>query len=338
MNLNILWFLLIAVLYAGFFFLEGFDFGVGMLIPVLGRSDEERRAVRNAIGPHWDGNEVWLVTAGGATFAAFPVWYAALFSGMYPVLFLLLFALIIRGVSFEFRGHLPGLHWRAAWDWAAALASLAAPILLGTVFAGLLRGLPVNGEMNYAGSLWAPFNLYAAFTGLALASIFLLHGAGFLTLKLEGELRERARRIAAGMLPIAAVLGLVFFFLTAWQTDAFGRLGAGGIVLAAAVLLAVLLAGSLQMRGRNGWGFVLGSAAVLLLVGFFFAGLYPRVLVSTIDPAFSLTIYTASSSPYTLRVMSVVAAIFVPLVILYQAWSYWVFRRRLGPAESEMGY
>ncbi len=338
MNLNIVWFLLVAVLYAGFFLLEGFDFGVGMLIPFLGRDDPERRAILRTIGPHWDANEVWLITAGGATFAAFPRWYAAMFSGLYPLLLVLLLALIARGAAIEFRSRLPGPRWRRSWDAAIAVGSLLAAGTLGAVFGNLLRGTPLNGGGTFVGNVLAGFNLYGLTSAAAAVGLFLLHGANFLGMKQDGEAGLRARHAARRLWFAASVCAAVFLAATFWQTDVSRRLGFGSLLLPLGFVLGLALMGYCLRIRRAGWAFVACAATVVFFAAVFFLALFPRVMVSSLDPSFSLTIYTAASSQYTLRVMTIVASIFVPVVVLYQAWSYWIFRKRIEPDREEEGY
>jgi cytochrome d ubiquinol oxidase subunit II len=338
MQLNVLWFILVAVLYAGFFFLEGFDFGVGILLPFLGKNDSERRAVLGAIGPHWDANEVWLITAGGATFAAFPGWYAAMFSGMYPLLLMLLLALIARGAAIEFRNRLPGARWRGAWDVAIAGGSLAAAVALGAVFGNLLGGLPLDADGIATGGGTAPFNLYGLICGASAAGLFLLHGANFLGLKLNGGLGGRARAAAKGLWAAALGLAAAFLAATFLGTDLPERLGYGALFLPAGLLLGLSLIGSCLWKKRAGWAFVFGSLTVVFFAAAFFLALYPRVMVSSTQAEYSLTVAGAASSDYTLRVLTIVALIFLPIVIAYQAWSYWVFRRRITAGEEQEGY
>ncbi|MGD0610731.1 MAG: cytochrome d ubiquinol oxidase subunit II [Anaerolineales bacterium] len=338
MNLNILWFILIAILYIGFFFLEGFDFGVGMLLPFLGKDDLERRTVINTIGPHWDGNEVWLITAGGATFAAFPNWYATLFSGFYLALFLLLLALIVRGVSFEFRGKSADPRWRSLWDWAIFSGSLLAALLLGIAFANLAKGVPIDATMTYTGSFWTLLNPYGLIGGLATIAAFALNGAIFLSLKIGGGLQEKAEQAARRLwLPtvifVAALLVATYFY-----TDIIAHLGIGLGVMPVISLVALLLVGYFLNRRRNGWAFALMGAALALTLVSCFLIMFPRVMISTTDPAFSLTIYNAASSPYTLKVMSIVALIFVPIVLLYQTWTYRIFRKRIQADPKTLTY
>jgi cytochrome d ubiquinol oxidase subunit II len=338
MFLNNLWFILIAVLYVGFFFLEGFDFGVGMLLPFLGRNDNERRAIINTIGPHWDGNEVWLITAGGATFAAFPHWYATLFSGFYPALFLLLLALIVRGVSFEFRSKDANPRWRSLWDWAVFGGSLVASLLLGVAFANLAKGVPINADMVYTGTLWTLLNPYGLLGGLSTIAGFALLGAVFLSLKTSDELRERAHTAARRLWLPTVLLILALLVATYFYTDIIAHLGIDPGVIPIASLAALLLAGYFLNRKMNGWAFGLMGTHISLTLVSCFQVMYPRVMISSTDPAFSLTISNAASSPYTLKVMSIVALIFVPIVLAYQAWTYWVFRKRVTAKPKEMTY
>jgi len=338
MDLNQLWFILVAVLYAGFFFLEGFDFGVGMQLPFLGRNDLERRAILNTIGPHWDANEVWLVTAGGATFAAFPVWYATMFSGFYPLLFVLLLALIARGVAFEFRSRRSGAAWRAAWDWALAAGSLIAAGSLGIAFGNLLRGTPIDADGVFSGSRTALFNPFSLICGCATIGLFLLHGANFLGLKLDGELGSRARNRARRLFFGAAVLVLILIAFVPQTIAAEGQFGTGMAYAWGGTVLALLLSGNFLRIHREGWAFVFGGIAIVGWVASFFVSLYPRVMVSSLGPEVSLTIYNAAASDYALRVITIVAGIFLPVVIVYQAWSYWVFRRRIKADPEQLVY
>ena len=337
MDLNILWFVLVAVLFIGFFILEGFDYGVGMLLPFLGRDDRERRVIVNTIGPVWDGNEVWVLTAGGAIFAAFPNWYATLFSGFYLALFLMLFALIIRAVAFEFRSKDERPAWRALWDWAIFVGSAIPALLWGVALGNLLRGVPIDANMQYVGGFFNLLNPYALIGGLATLSMFLLHGALFLNLKTDGELRERALAATRRIGPVTTVLVFLFVFATPFLTDAYARLGVNPGVVPVAGGLTLLAAGWMVRQGRIGWAFVLTSLNIALSVVTIFMALFPRVMVSSLNPDWSLTIYNASSSRYTLGVMSIVALIFVPIVLGYQIWSYWVFRRRIS-VKSDLTY
>jgi cytochrome d ubiquinol oxidase subunit II len=336
--LQTLWFILIAILWIGFFFLEGFDFGVGMLMPFLGKNDVERRAIINTIGPHWDGNEVWLIVAGGATFAAFPDWYATLFSGFYVALFLLLLGLILRGVAFEFRSKDAHPGWRRLWDGCIFVGSLVPALLLGVAFANLAKGVPIDGNKIYTGNLLTLLNPYALLGGLTLVVVFLLHGANFLCLKLAGELHERARRLARGLWPVSLVFLAALMITTMVATDLYSRLGIASVLLPIGALVALLLAGYATTKEREGWAFVLAALAVVLIPGSFFVTMFPRIMISSTNADYSLTIYNASSSPYTLKAMSIVALIFVPIVLAYQAWSYWVFRQRIQAEPKSLTY
>ncbi len=332
MDLNTLWFGLIAVLFVGFFFLEGFDYGVGSLLPFLGRTDRERRVIVNSIGPFWDGNEVWLLTAGGAIFAAFPNWYATLFSGFYLALVLMLFALIVRGVAFEFRSKVESPAWRRLWDRAIFVGSFVPALLWGVAVGNLLRGVPIDAKMSYVGGFLDLLNPYALLGGIVFVLLFLLHGAVFLSLRTEGEIRERAR-LTAGRLWLPTVVVVVGFVAASFLVaDGIARVGP----VVAALLAAVALLGSgWYLRGRReGRAFALTGLTIALATAMTFLALFPRLMISSLNPAWSLTIYNASSSPYTLQVMAIVAACFVPIVLAYQGWTYWVFRKRLGPGAA----
>jgi len=334
MDLNTVWFVLVLVLFTGYFILEGFDFGVGILLPFLGKDDTDRRVIINTIGPHWDGNEVWLVTAGGAMFAAFPEWYATMFSGFYLALLVMLVALIVRGVAFEFRSKDNHPAWRKVWDWMIFLGSLLPALLWGVAFANLFRGVPIDAEMQYVGSFLDLLNPYALLGGLAMLAAFTLHGAIFLSLKTRDELAERAHAAAARLWLPTVVVEFGFVFATFFATDMIDRLGInpGPVPIGSGV--ALLVAGLFIRQRRHGWAFVMTTLTIVLSAATVAIGLYPRVMVSSLNPAWSLTIYNASSSPYTLGVMTVVALIFVPIVLIYQGWSYWVFRKRIGREDS----
>ncbi|GAA1797373.1 cytochrome d ubiquinol oxidase subunit II [Planosporangium flavigriseum] len=325
MNLNDVWFLLIAVLWAGYFLLEGFDFGVGVLLPVLGRSETQRRVLLNTIGPVWDGNEVWLIVAAGATFAAFPEWYATLFSGFYLPLLLILVALILRGVAFEYRGKVDSDRWRRNWDRAIVFGSLVPAVLWGVAFGNIVRGVALNADHHNVGGFVDLLNPYALLGGLTTLLLFVTHGAVFLALKTTGPIRASARAVAGGV-GIAAVAAAGGFL--AWTQILRGdAITAGTAVVAAATLVAALIA---NRAGREGWAFLATAVTVLAATATLFLALYPNVLPSTLDPAYSLTTTNAASSPYTLRIMTWVAVAFTPVVLLYQGWTYWVFRKRIG--------
>jgi cytochrome d ubiquinol oxidase subunit II len=335
MDLNTLWFILIAVLYIGFFVLEGFDFGVGILLPFLSRDkdpqrvDRKRRVMINTIGPHWDGNEVWLLTAGGATFAAFPNWYATLFSGFYLPLFLLLLALIVRGVAFEFRSKDDNPKWRAAWDWAIFIGSLVPAILLGVAFANLVRGVPIDANMNYVGGFFNLLNPYALLAGVSSLLIFTLHGAIFLSLKTSGEVERKARAAAERLWVFTVIALLALLIATYFATDMLKRLGVSPGIVPVIGMAAILLVGYFVRKKMQGWAFAMTSIGIAIALVTLFMILFPRVMVSSLNPEWSLTIYNAASTPYTLRTMTIIALVFVPIVLAYQGWSYWVFRKRI---------
>ena len=336
MDLNILWFFLISVLYMGFFFLEGFDFGVGILMPFLGKNDTERRVILNTIGPHWDGNEVWLIIAGGATLAAFPHWYATMFSGFYPAFFLLLVALITRGAAFEFRSKKENQTWRAAWDWAIFGSSLVAALLLGVAFANLAKGVPIDANKMYTGSLWTLLNPYGLIAGIATIVGFALNGSLFIALKTTGQLVDRALASARRLWQLAAVILFILLVATFFYTDITTRPALSAIPILAFV--ALLLVGYFLNRKQNGWAFGLMGAHIALALLSCFLIMFPRVMISSTDLANSLTIYNASSSPYTLKVMTIISLIFLPVVLGYQAWTYWIFRKRITSKPEELTY
>jgi cytochrome d ubiquinol oxidase subunit II len=308
------WFWLIAALWTGYFLLEGFDFGVGILLPVLGRRDEtRRRALLDTIGPVWDGNEVWLIVAAGATFAAFPEWYAALFSAFYLPLLLILVALIVRGVGFEYRGKVDTDRWRRAWDRAIFFGSLVPAVLWGVVFGNVVHGIPLDAGVFVGGPLDI-FTGYGLVGGAATLLLFTTHGAVFVALKTAGPVRADARRLAAraGVAAALAVLGCL-----AWSP---------AVLVVAAALIAAVLA---NRAGREGYAFLATAVAVVSVTVTMFSSLYPAVLPSTVDPAYTLTVVNAASTPYTLTIMTWAAVAFLPLVLAYQGWTYWVFRKRI---------
>lgn len=327
MELTTIWFLLVAVLFTGYFILEGFDFGVGMLLPVLGRDDRERRVLINTIGPVWDGNEVWLITAGGAMFAAFPEWYATLFSGFYLPLLLILLALIARGVAFEYRHKRPEASWKRRWDHAIFFGSLLPAVLWGVAFANILRGVPLTADHEYAGGFFNLLNPYALLGGLTTAALFLTHGAVFIALKTVGDIRDRAATLAVRVGIATAVLAVAFL---TWSLTI--RANTAAIILAVAAAVALLGGLAAAYARREGWAFIGTAAAIGLAVATLFTALFPNVLPSTLDAAGTLTATNAASTPYTLKIMTWVAVIFTPIVLAYQGWTYWVFRKRIGVA------
>jgi len=332
MTLPIVWFVVVAFFWTGFFVLEGFDFGVGALHTVVGRTDIERRVAINTIGPVWDGNEVWLVVAGAAMFAAFPDWYASWFSALYLALWLLLAALIVRGVSFEFRGKRDTDRWRSTWSATLTVGSVVAPMLFGVGLGDLLTGLPIDADGNYTGTFVDLLTPYGLWVGLTLLALCLWHGATFLGIRCTGVVLQRAVRLQLRLSIVASVLVLGF---AVW-TYLLARPGAAGVIVLAVPLLAALIGAALA-RSTSGTGREFAATAVAIggTVAALFANLYPNVLVSTTDPANTLTVASASSSPYSLQVMTIVAAVFVPFVLAYQAWTYYMFRARvIGPRES----
>lgn len=338
MILNTVWFILITVLFIGFFFLEGFDYGVGILLPFLGENDKERRAIINTIGPFWDGNEVWMITAGGALFASFPDVYATLFSGFYIPLVVILLGLIARGVGFEFRSKRERASWRRGWDFAIFAGSLIPAFLWGVAVGNLIRGVPIDANFHYSGGLLPLLNPYALWTGLVFLGLFTTHGSAFLSIKTKGDISERAQQAGFKVWIGTLIITVIFLVWTFFATDILQNPGLDGLPAAILAALTLLGMGWFFRQGQTKNTFLMGGLTIGLATIMVFSGLFPRLMISTIDPANNLTIYNASSSPYTLKVMTVVAAIFVPLVLLYQGWSYWVFRKRIGPESSDLHY
>ncbi|MFA3781649.1 cytochrome d ubiquinol oxidase subunit II [Melioribacteraceae bacterium 4301-Me] len=337
MDLNTIWFILIGVLFIGFFFLEGFDYGVGILLPFLGKEDKERRAIINSIGTHWDGNEVWMITAGGAMFAAFPNWYATLFSGFYLALVIMLLALIARGVAFEYRSKKDDPIWRNRWDWVIFFGSFIPALLWGIAISNIVRGVPIDQHMNFTGNFFSLINLFSVIGGLAALLLFTLHGAIFLSLKLTDNLLENSRKIAKKLwLPTTIVL-FIYVAIGYFDTDMFTKLGVDPGIIPILAGFAILSVRYLLKIQREGWAFTMTGITIAFSTITIFMGLFPRVMVSSTNPEWSLTIYNASSSPYTLKVMTIIAVIFVPIVLAYQAWSYWIFRKRIS-TKSKLEY
>ena len=325
------WFILIAVLWTGFFILEGFDFGVGMLHSVVGTDEAGRRAAINTIGPLWDGNEVWLITAGAAMFAAFPGWYATMFSTFYLALVLVLAALIVRGVAFEYRGKRDAARWRRTWDVSLTVGSVLAPLLIGVALADLLHGLPINSAQNFTGSFWDLLQPYALWTGITLVLICLLHGATFLCLKTTGDMRERSWQVARRVAPVtgAAVIGFII-----WTHVIAGRAFWLNLIELLAIL-AVLAAIWLVYDHNEGFAFAATTVTIASCIISIFADLYPNVMVSSTNPAYNLTVHNTASGGYSLKVMTVVVVILLPVVLVYQSWTYYVFRRRVSKSEFQ---
>ena len=340
MSYNSIWFILIAVLWVGYFILEGFDFGVGILLKVVAKNQAERRAVLTTLGPLWDGNEVWLLVAGGATFAAFPEWYATLFSGFYLPLFLILISLIVRGVAFEYRSKYGKAEWRSRWDNAIVIASFIPALLWGVAFANIVRGVPLEksatGAIEYAGGFFNLLNPYALLGGLTTLSLFVTHGAFFLALKTDGDIRVRSNAIGIKMGLVTAVLAVAFLGWTLASLTSKSSVVTGSLV----IVISWLAALASNYKRREGWAFLFSAITTAFVVITLFLALYPNVMPNITAGGVGLDIFNASSTQYTLKVMNVVAAVMTPLVLVYQGWTYWVFRKRINPyqiAKPESG-
>ncbi|MER5407029.1 cytochrome d ubiquinol oxidase subunit II [Streptomyces sp. NPDC002769] len=325
MELHDVWFVLIAVLWTGYFFLEGFDFGVGILTGLLARDRAEKRVLINTIGPVWDGNEVWLLSAGGATFAAFPEWYATLFSGFYLPLLLILVCLIVRGVAFEYRAKRPEENWQRNWETAIFWTSLIPAFLWGVAFGNIVHGVKIDKSFEYVGGLGDLLNPYAILGGLVTLTLFTFHGTVFVGLKTVGDIRERARGLSLQVGLVTAVLALAFLSWT--QVDNGDGKSLVAMIVAVVALVAALAA---ARAGREGWAFALSGLTIVAAVAMLFLTLFPNVMPSSLNEDWSLTVTNASSSPYTLKIMTWCAGIATPIVLLYQGWTYWVFRKRIG--------
>ncbi len=328
MSLNSFWFVIIAVLWVGYFILEGFDFGVGILLKVVAKDQAERRAVLTTLGPLWDGNEVWLLVAGGATFAAFPEWYATLFSGFYLPLFLILISLIVRGVAFEYRSKYGKAQWRGNWDTAIMISSAIPAILWGVAFTNIVHGVPLAkssaGVIEYTGGFFNLLNPFALLGGLTTFALFATHGAFFLALKTDGVIRQRANAVALKIGLVTAVLAIAFL---AWTNHLVAKTDVHILSLAIVIIWVAALAA--HRMGREGWAFLASAITSGLVVITLFAALYPNVMPSSTNPADSLNIFNASSTHYTLKVMTYVAVVLTPIVLIYQGWTYWIFRKRI---------
>jgi len=324
-TLQFVWFLLISILWIGYLVLEGFDFGVGMLMKLIGGSRDEKRAILHTIGPVWDGNEVWLIVAGGATFAAFPEWYATLFSGFYIALFGILVALIVRNVGFEMWGKRDSESWRTGWEWCIAIGSLVPALLWGVAWANIIGGTPIDADGEYVGNFFDLLSIYALVGGVASLAIFFAHGALFLEMRTEGEIREKARRVAVKATPVAAALAAVFMAWTLIRQDSLEVLSAAAAVIA----IGGFVFAAVRAKLRPGAAFAGTAIGIAFYFIAQFIDLFPNAMVSSISAANDMTLNFASSTNYTLTVMTVVAALLVPVVLLYQGWTYWVFRHRL---------
>ncbi len=330
-NLETLWFALIAVLFIGYFVLEGFDFGVGILTKVVAKDDTDRRVVINTIGPVWDGNEVWVLTAGGAMFAAFPLWYATVFSSFYLPLFLILVGLIVRGVAFEFRGKRTDDRWRWWWDQAIFYGSVLPALLWGVAFANFVQGIPITDNGVFVGTLFDLLSPYALLGGVASLLMFTLHGAMYLALKTEdgGEIQQRAQTLAQRLSMVVVVGVIAFLGWTYLNALALGDTGVVPGIIPVSAMAAAIAAALLIRERLHGWAFAATTAMIALVVLTLFLNLYPRLLVSSFGPAYDITISNAKASDLTLTIMSWAALVFVPIVVAYQSWSYWVFRHRV---------
>lgn len=324
MQLQDLWFLIVGFMFIGYFVLDGFDFGVGISLPFLGKDDTDRRVLINTIGPVWDLNETWVLVAGASLFAAFPEWYASLFSGFYLALLLILVALIVRGVAFEYRGKNPDASWRKGWDWMIFIGSALPALLWGVAFANIVQGVPLNAQHIYTGTLFTLLNPYGLLGGLVTLTLFWTHGLIFITLKTEGEIKERAHKLAVRVGLVCTLLAASFLLWTL-----FAHFSMLGLALTAVAALSLITAQLMNLRRRDGLAFGFMVVTIVTAVGALFAALYPNVLPSTTDVAYSLTVENARSSDYTLGVMTWVAGIMLPLVLAYQGWTYWVFKKRV---------
>ncbi|MDY7527573.1 MULTISPECIES: cytochrome d ubiquinol oxidase subunit II [unclassified Cryobacterium] len=331
MELNILWFWIIAVMFIGYFVLDGFDFGVGMSLPFLGKDDTDRRVLINSIGPVWDLNETWVIVAGASLFAAFPEWYATMFSGFYLALLVILLALIARGVSFEYRHQRPESEWKKWFDGMIVVGSALPALLWGVAFANVVQGVQLDAGHNYTGTFFDLLNPYALLGGVTTLLLFFTHGVVFVSLKTEGDIRLRARKLAtkAGLVTIVVAASFLL-----WTVLAFGSLFTALFAVAAAV--ALIGSFLLNLRGKEGWAFTLMAATIGLAVLTLFASLFPDVMPASNDAANSLTIDNASSTPYTLQVMTWTAVIAAPVIFLYQGWTYWVLRKRVSRSSIEL--
>lgn len=335
MDLNVFWFWTVALFFCGYFILDGFDFGVGISLPFLGKDNVDRRVIINTIGPIWDLNETWVIVGGGVLFASFPHWYATIFSGMYLALLLMLLALIARGVSFEYRHQGHGRRWTNWFDWMIFVGSVVPALLWGVAFANIVQGLPMDEHFNYTGSFFELLNPYALLGGLTTLTLFWYHGIIFLTRKTEGEMRLRAQRLATSVGLVVALLAIAFLTWTLIEGFSFQ-----GLALSLVAVLAFVVSWLANLRGRDGIAFFSGVGTILCAVLALFASLFfahetPMLVVNTADPANSLTIYNGSSSPLTLGIMSWAAIILVPFILLYQGWTFWVFRKRIRRQDIE---
>lgn len=326
--LQILWFFLIGLLFAAFFFLDGFDYGVGMAVKTLAHNEAERTQLIRTIGPVWDGNEAWLITAGGAMFASFPYWYATLFSGYYLILLVILVGLIIRGVSFEFRAQSP-MAKKPLWDNALALGSLIVPFFFGVMFISMIKGMPIDAQGNIQAGFLDYFNWFSIVGGVALTLLTYLHGLNYIALKTTGAIQARAQNYSQAFYWVLYLGEVVFALLLLFQTD-FIKVHPLATLLGLALIVAFsVLAHANTFKNRNGWAFVFSGLTLVSLVALLFSGLFPRLMISSISSQYDLMIKSASSSNYTLIVMTIATLVLVPCILVYTAFAYWIFRKRI---------
>jgi cytochrome d ubiquinol oxidase subunit II len=338
MLLQTIWFFLWGLLWAIFFMTDGFDFGIGSLLPVLGKTEQDKRLMINAMGPLWDGNEVWLITAGGVTFAAFPLVYATMFSSLYSALMLILFALILRGVAFEFRHQVESDTWRMVWDTCIFVGSFAPALLFGVAFGNIFQGIPIDGEGLYQGNLLTLLNPYGLLGGLLFVSLFLVHGSLWLAIKTEGELHERAAGMANKLWPVLVGVAVIFLIATAIFTPLYNNyLAMPALLLVLVGDVAALFGIKYFLRQKAYFKAWFASAGTIVLCTFFgVIGLFPNLFPSSIKAEYSLSAFNASSSPLTLKIMLIVVIIFVPIVLAYQIWAYNMFKTKLKAEDLEL--
>lgn len=327
-GLQLMWFVIIGVLFAGFFFLEGFDFGVGMAVQTLAHDEDEKDQIVNTIGPVWDGNEVWLLTAGGAMFASFPYWYASLFSGFYLILFIILFGLIIRGVSFEFRHKVPASK-KNFWNWTLSIGSFIVPFFFGLLFISMVQGMPIDASGNMTSKFTDYINVFSVVGGVALTLLCYLHGLNYISLKTEGKVREHARNYAKLLYYVLYVGLVVFAVLLYFKTDFFDKHFVVTLALVVAIVLLTIFANVSVFKEKELAAFLASGLTLIALVALLFSGLFPRVLISSLGSQFDILIKDASSTPYTLKVMSYLSFTLLPFMLAYTSWAYYVFRKRV---------
>lgn len=326
--LQLLWFFLIGVLFAGFFFLDGFDYGVGMATITVAHNEAERDQMVQTIGPVWDGNEVWLITAGGAMFASFPYWYASLFSGYYLILMLILVGLIIRGVSFEFRAKSPMPH-KKIWDWTLGIGSAMVPFFLGVMFISMIKGMPIDVNGNFHATFFDYINWFSVVGGIALTLLTYLHGLNYLSLKTAGEVEERANNYAQFLYWVLYLGLIVFALLLIFMTDFIHVHPIGTLTMLVVIVVLSIVAHAATMKHKELTAFIASGLTLVSLVALIFIGLFPRVLISSISSRYDLLIQNASSTHYTLTVMTIATCCLLPFVLAYTIWAYWIFRKRI---------